>query len=78
MDPIKVELEIVQSELRKVGVEVPIDVIAKWSIRDRSKIEQWAIHKRWSQMKRPPCPPDHAGIRAVLVRPRLLNRWVLN
>jgi len=76
-DQVKEELAIVRSELRCVGVDVPLKVIAEWSVEDRAKAEQWAIHKRWSKISRPPCPPDHK-VPDKLVRPRILNRWVAN
>lgn len=77
-DQVKVELEIIRSELQKVGIQVPLDVMAKWSVAERAAVEQWAIHKRWSTMKKPPCPPEHQIHPKALVRPRILHRWVVN
>lgn len=80
LDLVTPELQIIKDELKKVDVDVPIEVIASWSIEDRAAAEQWAIRKRWKTLSRPPCPASHAAelLHAPLVRPRILHRWVVN
>lgn len=76
-DQVMAELEIIRSELQKVGLNVPVRSIAKWSVSDRARVEQWAIHKRWASLKKPPCPPDHT-FQTNPVRPHVLDWWVKN
>ena len=78
VDHVKVELEIIQNELSKVGVKVPMSAISQWSVTNRARAEQWAIKKRWKGLKKPPCPKSHLIHIAKFPRPRVLNRWVLN
>ncbi len=75
-DQVQVELEIIQEELKRAGANVPLDVLAKWSIKARARIEQWAIRKRWATMKRPPCPKGHKI--TVPVTPSMVKKWLVN
>lgn len=70
-----VELEIIRSELKAVGIDVPLKNIALWATSTRARVEQWAIRERWHCMKgKPPCPEDHKWPR--LKRPKQVDRWV--
>lgn len=55
----QVECEILQDQLKKVGEVLSLEEIESWPIPKRVRIEQWATRKRWSTLKRPPCPAGH-------------------
>ena len=58
-DCVTVELEIIQEELKKAGVEVPVFFIRTWSIELRAEVEQWAIRKKWYLQQHWPAPVGH-------------------
>lgn len=69
------ELEIIRSELKAIGIDVPLEGIARWATATRARVEQWAIRERWHYMKgKPPCPKGHKWPR--LKRPKQVDRWV--
>jgi len=71
---VKVELEIIQDELKLVGAVVPLKALQKWSIHRRAQAEQWAIKQHWSKIKHPPCPKGHSL--AVPPVPAVVKRWL--
>jgi hypothetical protein len=44
-DVVRVELEIIQGQLKQAGVRIPISEMEKWTILDRAEAEQWAVRK---------------------------------
>lgn len=53
-DAIKVECEILQSQLERVGRKIPLAEIVNWPVAQRVQAEQWAVAKHWSTLKNPP------------------------
>lgn len=71
---VRVELDIVHGALKKVGIDIPWPVVAGWKVSTRASVEQWAIRKRWSKLKRAPCPEGHSHVPGPT--PFALKRWI--
>jgi len=69
------ELEIIQDELLKVRVVVPLEVLSKWKVSSRAQVEQWAIKLRWSTMEQPPCPRGFVFVPGPM--PAVVKEWVV-